>query len=357
MLRVLPYRDLNDAIDGVIFVFSDVTKIRQAQADLARNEGLARQRSHEIESLYKTAPVGMALVDRNRRYLKINQHFAELNGQPIEKHIGRALEEMIPGLSDKMERPIAEVFERATPVLNLEASVRLNGNGMRDFLIDFYPYEEDALITAVGIILKDVTELRGLEKELRRLMDELQHRVKNTLATVASIVNQTVANQGDRANLIDTLKLRIGALAATHNLLTHRNWKDASLQEILQAELKPFDHEERISVSGPAVMLPPKHALTLTLTLHELATNAAKYGALAHESGTLAIDWMVSVDGSGRELTLNWRESGATGIGPKGVKEGFGTRLIRNAVVHDLQGRCDHALSTGGLCCTVVVPF
>jgi two-component system CheB/CheR fusion protein len=119
VLRVLPYRDLNDAIDGVIFVFSDVTKIRQAQADLARNEGLARQRSHEIETLYKTAPVGMALVDRNRRYLKINQHFAELNGQSIEKHIGRSLQEMIPSLSEKMERPILEVFERTAAVMNL----------------------------------------------------------------------------------------------------------------------------------------------------------------------------------------------------------------------------------------------
>jgi two-component system, chemotaxis family, CheB/CheR fusion protein len=357
VLRVLPYRDLNDAIDGVIFVFADVTKIRLAQAELARNEGLARQRSHEIETLYKTAPVGMALVDRNRRYLKINQHFAELNGQPIEKHIGRTLEEMIPGLSEKMERPIAEVFERATAVTNLEASVRLNGDGIRDFLIDFYPYEEDGLTTAVGIVLKDVTELRRLEKELRRLMDELQHRVKNTLATVASIVNQTVATQSDRAGLIDTVKLRIGALAATHNLLTQRNWKDASLQEILNGELSPFDHEERIRQSGPPVMLPPKHALTLTLTLHELATNAAKYGALAHEGGVLEIDWMVSVDGSGRELTLNWNESGVPRIVPEEVKESFGTQLIKNAVVHDLQGRCDHRLGSRGLTCTIAVPF
>jgi two-component system, chemotaxis family, CheB/CheR fusion protein len=357
VLRVLPYRDLNDSIDGVIFVFSDVTKIRQAQADLARNEDIARQRSHEIETLYKTAPVGMALVDRNQRYLKINQHFADLNGQPIEKHIGRSLQEMIPGLSEKMERPIAEVFERATAVTNLEVSVRLKGEGIRDFLIDFYPYEEDALITAVGIILKDVTELRRLEKELRRLMDELQHRVKNTLATVASIVNQTVATQSDRAGLIDTLKLRIGALAATHTLLTQRNWRDASLEEILNAELRPFDHEERIRKNGPPVLLPPKHALTLTLTLHELATNAAKYGALAHEEGILEIDWMVSVDGAGRELTLNWKESGVPDIGPVKVKESFGTQLIKNAVVHDLGGRCDHALTSGGLTCAITVPF
>jgi len=357
VVRVLPYRDLNEAVDGVIFVFSDVTKIRQAQADLARNEGIARQRSHEIETLYKTAPVGMALVDRNQRYLKINQHFAELNGQPIEKHIGRTLREMIPDLSEKMERPIAEVFEQATAVTNLEVSVRLNGEAIRDFLIDFYPYEEDALITAVGIVLKDVTEMRRLETELRRLMDELQHRVKNTLATVASIVNQTVATQGDRGDLVQTLKLRIGALAATHTLLTQRNWKDASLQEILKAELSPFGHEDRIEQTGPLVMLPPKHALTLTLTLHELATNAAKYGALAHESGRLEIDWIVSVDGTGRELTLSWRESSVPGIATEDIRESFGTKLIRNAVVHDLQGRCDYRLSSDGLTCTIAVPF
>jgi two-component system CheB/CheR fusion protein len=357
VLRVLPYRDLNDASDGVIFVFSDVTKIRQTQADLARNESIARQRSHEIETLYKTAPVGMAMVDRNRRFLKINQHFAELNGQPIGKHIGRTLQEMIPSLAEKMERPIAEVFERASAVVNLEASVRLQGEAIRDFLIDFYPYEEEGLITAVGIILKDVTELRRLEKELRRLMDELQHRVKNTLATVASIVNQTVGTKADRADLIDTLKMRIGALAATHNLLTQRNWKDASLQAILDAELTPFDHADRIRRTGPQVMLPPKHALTLSLTLHELATNAAKYGALAHECGRLEIDWMVSVDGAGRELTLTWKETGVSPVATENVKESFGTRLIKNAVVHDLQGRCDHTLLPSGVTCTVVVPF
>ena len=80
-----PIATSNDAIDGVILVFSDVTKIRQTQADLARNEGIARQRTHEIETLYKTAPVGMAVVDRNRRYLKINQRFADLTGNPIDE--------------------------------------------------------------------------------------------------------------------------------------------------------------------------------------------------------------------------------------------------------------------------------
>jgi two-component system, chemotaxis family, CheB/CheR fusion protein len=357
VLRVLPYRDLNNAIDGIILVFSDVTKIRQTQADLIRNQGIARQRTHEIETLYRTAPVALALVDRSRRYLKVNQQFADLNGREMESHIGRTLQEMIPTLSERLDRPIAEVFERGTEVVNVEVTVRHNGDGVHDFLVDFYPYEQDGRVTAVGIVLKDVTELRRLEKDLRRLMDELQHRVKNTLATVASIVNQTVSAKADRKELVDTLRKRIGALAATHNLLTTENWRDASLQQILESELTPFDHRERIALSGPIVRLPPKHALTLTLTLHELATNAAKYGALAREGGHLAIDWMVSVDGTGRRLTLNWVETGVDGISPEAVTESFGTKLIKNGVVHDLQGQCEHELLPTGLKCTIKVPF
>jgi two-component system, chemotaxis family, CheB/CheR fusion protein len=357
VLRVLPYRDLNDAIDGVVLVFSDVTKIRQAQADLARNENIARQRSHEIEALYKTAPVGMAMVDRNRRFLKINRHFADITGHSIEDLIGRSLQDMAPGLFERMDTPITEVFEQGSEIVNLEATVRLNGNGARDFLIDFYSYEENERTTAVGVILKDITELRRLETELRRLMDELQHRVKNTLATVASIVNQTVGTKADRTELVDTLKRRIGALAATHNLLTLQDWRDASLEDILEAELTPFDHKDRVKQSGPPVRLPPKHALTLTLTLHELATNAAKYGALAHDDSTLSIDWMVSDDGSGRRLTLNWTETGPARFSPSGAKESFGTRLIKSAVVHDLQGRCEHALMPTGIRCTISFLF
>lgn len=129
------------------------------------------------------------------------------------------------------------------------------------------------------------------------------------------------------------------------------------MQEILKAELSPFELEDRIRQTGPPVMLPPKHALTLTMTLHELATNAAKYGALAHEGGRLEIDWMVSVDSAGRELTLTWRESNVTGVAAEDVKESFGTRLNKNAVVHDLQGQCDYRLSSDGLSCTLTVPF
>jgi two-component system CheB/CheR fusion protein len=357
MLRVLPYRDINDSVDGLILVFTDVTHIRKAQAELARTETITRQRNYEIETLYKTAPVGMALIDRNKRFLKINQHLADLTGRPIEDLIGRSLREGAPALADRMERPITEVFDREQEVINIEAAVHPNGGAVQDFLMDFYPYEEDGRVIAVGILVKDVTELRRLERELRRLMDELQHRVKNTLATVASIVNQTTTTKGDRAEMAETLKRRIGALAATHTLLTQRDWRDASLRDIIATELRPFDHLERIELEGPEVLLPPKHALTLTLTLHELATNAAKYGALCVPAGVLKVTWMMRDSGIDKRLILTWREKGLPKRATAEFKEGFGTRLIKNAVVHDLQGEVDHRLTGGGVRCVLSVPL
>ncbi|MGE4064109.1 MAG: chemotaxis protein CheB [Rhodospirillaceae bacterium] len=357
VVRVLPYKAADESIDGVVIVFADVTKIRQAQAELARNVGLARQRSSEIETLYKTAPVGMALIDRNRRYVKINQQFADLYGKTMEEHIGRNLREISPELFDKLDRPMADVFTHGREEVNLELTMRISSGAARDFLVDVYPYEEDGRVTAVGFILKDVTELRRLEKEMRRLMDELQHRVKNTLATVNSIINQTVGTKADRAELADTLKSRIGALAATHDLLTAGDWQGVSLRQILEAELLPFGESERVTLHGPDIALPPKHALALTLTLHELATNAAKYGALSKNGGKLEVKWLVQVKASGRELSLDWIEVLDKPIAASRVVESFGMRLIRNAVSHDLRGACSHDLASNGLNCNITFPF
>ena len=306
--------------------------------------------------LYETAPVGMALIDRNCRFLKVNQRFADLGARDVDSHLGRSIRDIHPMLADRMEGCIAEVFERGREITNVDVTVRLEGGRGQDFLIDFYPYDEDGEASAVGVIVKEVTEVKRLEREARRLMDELQHRVKNTLATVLSIVNQTVKTKGDKDALVDTLKKRIGALAATHDLLTQADWRSVPLQTIIEAELRPFDHKDRIVLRGPMVMLPPKHALTITLTLHELATNAAKYGAIAHPNGKLEVDWSVNVDEAGQRLTLHWTETGVP-VAKKSPRDSFGAKLIRNAVKHDLRGESDYRLADDGVKCTVSFDF
>jgi two-component system, chemotaxis family, CheB/CheR fusion protein len=236
-------------------------------------------------------------------------------------------------------------------------AVKVGEGALRDYLIDLYPYEEEERVTAVGIILKDVSELRRLEKEARRLMDELQHRVKNTLATVNSIITQTTATKTGHPDLAETLKKRISALGKTHDLLMSRDWQGASLHDILSSELMPFGEARKITMDGPQVELPSKHAISLTLTLHELATNAAKYGALSKTGGSLDVNWIVRADGAGREITINWLEKFAKPIILGRPVESFGTRLIKNVVAHDLRGSCEHQLDQHGLSCKISAPI
>jgi two-component system, chemotaxis family, CheB/CheR fusion protein len=354
VVRALPYRDMNGVVTGVVLVFNDVTKIRETQADLAKNVVIARQRNDEIVQLYETAPVGMALVDRNHRFVKANKRFGDLVGVEVDALPGRLIIDEAPLLEARMRGPVAEVLQRGREVVNIEASLRLTSDQTQDLLIDFFPYWENGSINAVGVILKDVTEVRQLEKELRRLMDELQHRVKNTLATVIAIVNQTVRTRANSDDFVQTLKSRIAALAATHDMLTREDWRSVSMQALVEAELSPFDgHRNRISVRGPMVMLPPKHALTLTLTLHELVTNAAKYGAIASPNGRLDISWGINVDRHERRVTLTWEERGVDIEKHAAAKDSFGLRLVRSAVSHDLGGSCEHMLADGGVRCTI----
>ncbi|HEX5005617.1 MAG TPA: CheR family methyltransferase, partial [Hyphomonadaceae bacterium] len=356
VLRILPYVDSSGGVTGVVLVFADVSKIRQTQADLARNVEITRHRNKEIVRLYETAPVGMALIDRNNRFLKVNERFADFVGRDVESHVGRTIRDIQPAFAERMEGCIAEVFEHKREVTNVDITARLDGEHAQDFLIDFFPYDEDDQTMAVGVIVKEVTEVKRLEREARRLMDELQHRVKNTLATVLSIINQTVKTKADKQDLVDALKNRIGALAATHDLLTQADWRSVPLQSIIDAELRPFDHQDRITLRGPTVMLPPKHALCITLTLHELATNAAKYGALAHPAGKLDLEWSVKVDEAGQRLTLHWTETGVP-VAKKAPKDSFGAKLIRNAVKHDLKGQCDYRLAEDGVKCAISFSF
>jgi two-component sensor histidine kinase len=135
------------------------------------------------------------------------------------------------------------------------------------------------------------------------------------------------------------------------------DWKGAPLRQILWAEFIPDGQSERITFEGPQVDLPPKHALALTLTLHELATNAAKYGALSKNGGTLMVKWSVKMDGAERELSFEWNENLDEPLPSRRVTESFGMKLIKNAITHDLRGTCGHTLATGGVTCKLTFPF
>jgi two-component sensor histidine kinase len=197
----------------------------------------------------------------------------------------------------------------------------------------------------------DVTELRRSMDQQVLLINELNHRVKNTLAMVQSFSQMTLKTHAG----IDFQRVfmgRINALAAAHDLLTQARWTKTTLSDLVSTALQPFKGElEPITWSGGVVPLDPRTTINLVLVLHELATNAVKYGALSTAEGTISIRWIVADD---RRVEIDWRETGGPPI-ERPVLSGFGSRLIA-AILRDLTGEIVFDFEPDGLRCRLTLP-
>lgn len=201
-------------------------------------------------------------------------------------------------------------------------------------------------------VLEFLTRQAAIRTSLTR---ELNHRVKNTLANVLSIVALTRRRSGSLDEFADGLNGRIRALSATHDLLSQRDWKDAPVREVVTSELAPYleSGDGHAEVAGPDLLLAPNEALSLGLALHELATNAAKYGALSVPEGRIAITWRVDPQGL---CEVNWTESGGPPVKAP-ARRGFGLDLIEKIVSHELHSPVDLRFAVDGVTCTLRVPL
>ncbi|HEV2559342.1 MAG TPA: HWE histidine kinase domain-containing protein [Microvirga sp.] len=200
----------------------------------------------------------------------------------------------------------------------------------------------------------DITGRKRAEEHQQLLINELNHRVKNTLATVQSISNQTLRNASSTAQARQALESRLLALSRAHDVLTRENWEGADLKEIVGQAMAPYGTGDasRIELCGASVRLKPAMALALAMSLQELATNAAKYGALSDAGGRVRIEWR---GGDGR-LRLIWTEAGGPPVEPS-TRRGFGTRLIERSLASELDGTATIAFEPAGVVCTLDVPL
>lgn len=210
----------------------------------------------------------------------------------------------------------------------------------------------DGYATGLHAIARDVTERRAFEERQRLLINELNHRVKNTLALVQGLALQSFKGDRDPAEAQAAFGARLATLAAAHDLLTREKWEGATLAELVTDATRPYaEPAGRIIRGGPNVVLTPKAAVSLVLALHELATNAAKYGSLSTPEGTVEIDWRAGKD----RLRLEWRERGGPAV-TRPERRGFGLRMIERALANDLTGTVGMDFAPTGLVCTIDAP-
>jgi two-component sensor histidine kinase len=214
-------------------------------------------------------------------------------------------------------------------------------------LVEFEGQGADRQPVAIAGASRDLTERKRAADLERLIANELNHRIKNTLATVQAVVVQSFRGAVDLEAAHKAVDARILSLARAHDLLIDRNWSGADLHQLVVGVTAPFASDQ-ISIEGPSLDVSPKQALALSLAMNELATNAAKYGALSRPSGRVELRWEVQ----DAQLNLSWRETGGPPVVPP-ARRGFGSRMLEQILGSDLDGQTRLEFAPDGVRCSI----
>lgn len=332
-------------------VLQDVTERKRMQEEIEASE-------RRLRELLEALPAAVYTTDAKGRVTFYNQAAVELAGRE-------------PELSDEWcvtwklfwpdgtplphsECPMAVALKENRPVRGAEA-IAERPDGTRVPFIPFPTPLRDAEGRLIGAInmLVDISDRKQAEARQKVLIDELNHRVKNTLATVQSLAGQTAKHAADLPDFSARFEARLVALARAHDLLTGRNWMGVPLDCLVNDIVAPYaDGGKRLHCEGPSIKLDARSALSMTMVLSELATNAAKYGALHKTSGTLSVTWRRDSE----TFALEWVERDGPPV-REPLSRGFGTRLIERCVTGDLGGTIDQRFEPSGMRCLIEAPL
>ena len=351
----VPLFAANGARIGILGISRDISDRKAAENELRESQVRLASQLAEVNALYESAPIGLAFFDREYRYMRINDELAAINGVPAQAHIGRTIREILPRNAPSVEPLIDKVFATGKAVRDVEVSGETpqQPGVTRHWLTGLYPVNDVAgVVEAVGIWVVEISERKAAEQRELLLAREVDHRAKNLLAVVQSVVQLTQAANADelKAGIVG----RIQSLARAHSLLAESRWDGAELDSLVREELAPYLNRsnERVTIDGQPFFLRPAAAQSIALVLHELATNAVKYGALSSPAGKLHVAWRREADGM---IEIGWDESG----GPPVVEpqtSGFGSKIIRASIERQLRGAVQYRWRAEGLHCVMRLP-
>jgi PAS domain S-box-containing protein len=323
-------------------VWREVSRAR-AEAELRRSEERYRRLFEQANDLIVLAGLDQVITD-------CNPAAAAAIELPREEIVGRSMEEFLaPGMMDKAREMLRHKLERGGTTSHELVIVSRSGRHLNWEINSTLTLDPAGKPVGLHAIARDVTERRRAEERQRLLVNELNHRVKNTLALVQGLALQSFKDGRDMAEAREAFQHRLAALAAAHDLLTRESWEGATLDQLVAQALGLYNgHEARIEWEGPPVRLNPKAAVSLVMAFHELCTNATKYGALSVPEGGVAVRWSVSGD----VLAIDWRERGGPPVEAP-ARRGFGLRMIERALAADLAGAARVEFEPEGLVCRI----
>jgi two-component sensor histidine kinase len=316
-------------------------------------DAVERERSL-LRATVETMPIGVLLVTADGRISIVNRKLSSLasidESEPVDAH--GQFSYLFPDGSPypPVKLPIIRALREGLTIEGEEVLHVAEDGAPRHEVLNAAPVRDDggAIIAAV-LACYDVTDVRTALRRQQILLDEINHRVKNTLATVQSIARLSMASASTVKDYATSLEQRLIALSGAYNLLTENHWEGADLRSIVERTLAPFAAVDRIRLSGRRLIVDPKLTLAMAAAIQELSTNAAKYGSLSTQAGELDVTWSRQRDGV---IDFAWVERGGPKVEPP-ARRGFGTRLIRDILAAESGWEVTLDYAPEGLRCAI----
>jgi PAS domain S-box-containing protein len=356
-ISIIPYptplHDGTGAIVGVVNMMVDISERKEAEQALA-------ERNAQLALAGRAARVGSYAYDVDTGMLQISEGYAAIHGLPegtTETALSQWRTRVHPEDLARVEGVRDQVFADQRNEYNVEYRIiRSDGEICWIERRSCISYRGDGRPDRVVGVTIDVTERKRVEEHQRVLVAELDHRVKNALATVSAVVCRTLETGSSTADIVSALVGRVQSMARAHELLSSRRWQGISLTELIQREIAPYATNTNIEIDGPEIMLSAEAGQAMAMVFHELVTNAAKYGALSTQCGRVLVRWNRKPNGNARaRLVVEWQESGGPSVAASS-KSGYGTSIVRELIPYELGGTVDFVLARDGVRCRLDIP-
>ena len=330
-------------------------ELTTVNGELAHRVQELTRATSDLKNFLESTQIATVFLDNDLRVMNFTPAITQIL-HLVETDVGRPIAHI------KARIPIEELYDDVRRVLRTLASAEREltapDSGTR-YIVRILPYRSiDNFIAGVVITFIDVTAITRAEERQRLLLAELQHRVRNTLGVVRSIARRSAESSSTVEEYASHLDGRLNAFARTQALVTRDPEGGVDLEYLVIEELLAYNAREgqQVRVSGPAVRFQPKAAETFALAIHELATNALKYGALSRPSGRIEISWRLEEAADPPQLVFDWRERGGPSVAPP-PREGFGTELLERTLAFELKGQTTISFNASGLHCVMIIPL
>jgi PAS domain S-box-containing protein len=361
-LNIDPLRNTRGEIVGAVHCFLDISERKRMDAALALSRLQALEQEQRLAATYEHASIGISEVAPDGRFLRVNEALTSIGGYSREYYLTQRLfAHTHPDDIDADREAFRKQVAGESEFYSIEKRfVRKDGRLIWISVRSSPVRDADGQLLYLVRVVQDVTERKAAESRQKLLIDELNHRVKNTLATVQSLASQSARGAATPEAFRERFEGRLMALSKAHDQLTLHHWESAELRELLSASLAPFSGGagERVVLRGEDVVLRPRAVLTLAMAFHELTTNAVKYGALSVPDGRVEIRWQPvnAQKNSGVGLHIEWEEMDGPPV-REPARRGFGTTLIERSVAGDLDGRATLDFAPSGVRCAIEIPL